>query len=465
MSSCGGVQREVSILIFIYILFALASQLLFWRLPVRQAILATVFSGWLVLPVGHYARIPLDGEFPYWITGIALPSDSMLSKGWVVHSTALTGVLLFDRGILCRFRASAWDLMALAWCMCPLLPWMMHHRLTPSPLVSCAYLLGVWGTLWVLGRIYFQTMQDRLLVLQWTVLMSLIITPFAWIEGIVGPFLYPHIAQIPHPFRDDGVIRYFGYRPLLMFENGNQYGLWMAIGGLCSFLLLCAKQSLVPWRSISNRFDKWIGVVVIGTMLASQAVGAVLLAVGAASCIYLPRWARIRWIMMGVLICLTIGFGIFATGIVPVRKLAEKTSIGRNTIGLFRAVGRGSLPWRVSQDLKALEVIRKNPITGSERWDWFHQLGTRPWGFVMVTLGQYGVIGLALVLILTIGPASTIAWNLPYGKWTHQLQLDWHCVLILVVAASDSLLNSFLFYPAILLSAGLSTIAPKKTTW
>jgi hypothetical protein len=80
----------------------------------------------------------------------------------------------------------------------------------------------------------------------------------------------------------------------------------------------------------------------------------------------------------------------------------------------------------------------------------------------MVTLGQYGVTGLALVLILTIGPASTIAWNLPYGTWTHQLQLDWHCVLILVVAASDSLLNSFLFYPAILLSAGLPSCLPKK---
>ena len=89
----------------VYGAFALGSGLVFrWAQP-PVAILIVVLGGWLLLPVGTYPEVAADVRFPWWISGVALPTDILLSKAWIAPVVALFWALLVDAGRL-QFRRS-----------------------------------------------------------------------------------------------------------------------------------------------------------------------------------------------------------------------------------------------------------------------------------------------------------------------------------------------------------------------
>ena len=77
----------------VYLAFAFAALAVFrWR-PPAEAALAVFLGGWVLLPVGHFPLGSADVEFPYWITGLAVPSDMLLTKAWVAPAAAVLGLL------------------------------------------------------------------------------------------------------------------------------------------------------------------------------------------------------------------------------------------------------------------------------------------------------------------------------------------------------------------------------------
>ena len=67
----------------VFLLFALAAQALFAFVRPATAAWVTFLGGWIILPVGHFPAGSAAAEFPYWISGLALPSDMLLTKAWV----------------------------------------------------------------------------------------------------------------------------------------------------------------------------------------------------------------------------------------------------------------------------------------------------------------------------------------------------------------------------------------------
>ena len=61
----------------------------------------------------------------------------------------------------------------------------------------------------------------------------ILIIPIAVVETYLRPLLYSWVYDL-HPYRFDGQERYFGFRPLAFFENGNQYGIWVAATALAA---------------------------------------------------------------------------------------------------------------------------------------------------------------------------------------------------------------------------------------
>ena len=115
---------------------------------------------------------------------------------------------------------------------------------------------------------------------------------------------------------------------------------------------------------------------------------------------------------------------------------------------MFRAAGRQSLPWRIGQDLKTLPIIQDRLVIGHARWDWFRGAGTRPWGMPLLLLGQFGLVGL-LGLMAALGCA--FYGQLRRAVHDEDVPARLYVVLLLLLTA-DALLNSFLFYPALLLT-------------
>ncbi len=278
-----------------------------------------------------------------------------------------------------------------------------------------------------------------------------VILPIALIEGAVGPTFYECLYG-PRPFNFDGAERYVGFRPLGFFEHGNQYGIWVAATALAAVWLW--KTSVEPrWR---GRFLA-VAVLSLATALASQSVGAiVLLCAGLALSLTIGR-SLTRWAFALFLLLIVLAGAVYLSGKVPLRVLAEETPLGRHVVEAMRSSGRGSFIWRIARDQTALPLISTHPLVGTARWDWWRGSNERPWGLAFLILGQFGLIGFIFAFGAILMPAlrALATPRLAGGFMDSATPL----AVIVLMASADALLNSFLFYPAILMAGSL---APAK---
>jgi hypothetical protein len=423
----------------------------------RPALAAAIvfFGGWVLLPVGHYAPGSAEAVFPFWITGLAVPSDMLLTKAWVAPAAALLGAAIFDGVTLRRFRPGWVDLPIVAWCAWPLVQAALHALVgdaaaRPPGWLSSPYLAGCWGLPWLLGRIYFATPDGQRLLATAMTASALACLPFSLIEGMVGPVLYD-FAYETHPMRLDGIDRYVGFRPLGFFEDGNQFGIWISLSALAAVWLAVALRD--------DRFATWrraAAAVVVAMALAAQSLGALLMLVVGAAFLSTCGFLRPRATAIALLACLAIGGVIYVSGVVPIMRIGRDTAIGRAVVDAFHSVGRGSFTWRISQDQKLLADARENTVIGSAAWDWWRPKGTRPWGLSMLMLGQFGFVGVVLGLGSLLWPALRVAWQAPRASGWRAPALPLMLATVVVMATLDSLLNSFFFFPAIVAAGALA---------
>jgi hypothetical protein len=440
-----------------YLLYFLLALLLFWKLRPATAVFSLVLTGWWLLPVGNYPVLPLGENFPFWIIGLALPSDVSWGKAGVIGVIVVGGACLFDWKRVRQWRFTVWDLPIAGWCLWSIVRAVLPGSDLQTGTFDSLYLLATWGSMWWMGRLYLQTVEERQLFLQSVVLASLLAVPLALYEGIAGPDFYQWVYGQTHPFRFVGDERYLGYRPILFFEDGNQYGLWMTAGALCAVWLVRSRLRPLPFASAKWHYSWSIGVaaVLVFMALVAQSVGAILLGLMVMGVLQLSRWFRPAVMVVSVAALLAAVGAVYLSGAVPIYQIGKETAIGRKAVDVFRSVGRGSFAWRISQDQKLLRVAKDKALIGQGRWDWWREKGTRPWGMPVLVLGQWGIIGLMLCfsawLIGSLRASLTTQVAEPYQI----KQMPWFLALLGMFAALDGLMNSFIFFPALMLSGAL----------
>jgi hypothetical protein len=433
----------------------------FKALPPRSAALLVFFGGWLFAPVGAFPAGSSQAgqvEHPYWILGSALPSDMTMHKAWIVPCAVLFGALLFDRASLRRFRPSWFDAPLLLWCAWPLLQALLFiSEPRPDGALASLYLFGTWGLTWLIGRVYCSGTEGLSALARALALAGLACLPFALAEGLAGAQTYGWFFE-PHPFREDGDERYLGWRPLGFFENGNQYGLWIS---------LCALVAVwVAWsRDATDRRWRVVAGVVLAMALAAQSIGGVALALLGAGLLWLSSRLRARHMVAAALTVAVVISAVYVSGVVPITRIANDTSLGRAAVSAIKSVGRGSFTWRIAQDQRALPLATARPLVGTGQWDWWRPQPSRPWGLAMLVLGQFGLIGVVLSASVLLLPAARIAWQAPRGDPLSTQALPWLLAIVVLLTMLDAVLNSFVFFPAVLIAGALSTIpAPMSRT-
>jgi hypothetical protein len=433
----------------IFAVYATAALLLFRFAAPSQAVAITCFAGWLLLPVGNFPGGSTGTLFPYWITGTAVPSDMLLTKMWLPPVVALAGALWADRHTLVRWRPRWVDVPMVLWCLWPIGQWPFVENPDPQPWIASLYLGAAWGTPWLLGRAYFWSDDGARLLMASMVAGMVVIAPVALIEGVFGPRVYGWFYDL-HPFRFDGAQRYVGFRPLGFFEHGNQYGIWVAATALAAIWL---------WQTPSNSRNRGrlaaIAMLALAIVFMSQSVGAILLlCVGPALSLTIGR-SPTRWVLPLCVLLIASGGAIYLSGRVPLRALAENTTIGRQMVEIIRSSGRGSFTWRIARDQTALPLVAAHPIVGTARWDWWRKNNERPWGLALLILGQFGLIGLLLSFGSLLMPAlRALAIERHSGAWTIDPMAP--LAVIVLMGSADALLNSFFLYPAILVAGALA---------
>ena len=122
---------------------------------------------------------------------------------------------------------------------------------------------------------------------------------------------------------------------------------------------------------------------------------------------------------------------------------------------IVRASGRGSFIWRIAGDQTALNLARQHAIFGAGRWDWWRENGQRPWGLALLLVGQFGMTGLVLAFSSLLLPPLRAIFSRQSQNWRQRTDIP--LAAIVVMAIADALLNSFVFYPALLASGALAT--------
>lgn len=440
----------------LYLSYAVAGSCLY--LFSRQSSIRTAaflyVAGLIFLPVGLYPHPSPVPQFPYWIIGIAWPSNMLVTKAWIVPLVTLGGAILFGRQAYRPIRFTLWDGAMLGWCLWPLAQSLLRTEANPPGWLASLYLIGSWGAPWLIGRMLFGTAEGRKELLRALAILTLCLLPIAIIEGLIGPSFYGWLWHRP-PFEDIGAPRYIGFRPVAFFEDGNQYGIWLACASLAA-LGLVGRDERQPGAFPA----KPVTAILCAMTIAAQSVGAIaLLIVGAALLKFRALRKGMRRAMLPIAAVAMVGAGLYASGILSVEKVGQWGPAHR-VVGLFKDAGRQSLPWRVMQDQKALPLIGATPIAGSGKWDWWFSLRSRPWGFPLLLVGQYGLIGLMLMLAALAGPAVKTFFTT--GDSNRHDRRSLALALVAMMALCDALLNSFIFLPWIAISASLISDDPPR---
>ncbi|MDE2403609.1 MAG: hypothetical protein KGM17_02700 [Sphingomonadales bacterium] len=424
-----------NVILAAFSIYAIATVVAFRLLPPLTAALLSLFAGWLLLPVADFpASLAAPGHFDD-VIGIVLPGSLLFTKALVCPVVVFACLAVTVPERLRRFRPGGLDLAMAAFCLSPLVAWGAGHIPAGSALMQCGYLAGAWGALWMTGRLLLDDEAGRQGLSGAIIASGLALVPIALVEGPGMLNLYSALYG-PHPYQNDGSLRYFGFRPLGFFENGNQYGIWIALTALVAIGRMLARRT---------PRDGTIAAVLVAAALGSQSVGAIILLVlGAAWLVASPHLRRIG--IAAALLLGTIGGAGYLSGKLPIEHWAKGTAPGQFVYNGLRSVGRGSFGWKVKRDQVALPMIQQAALTGYGRWDWWRPLHSRPSGVPLLLVGQFGVLSLLCLALAMFGGAIR---ELIVGRS--------NVLAVTILAAGvDAWLNSFVFYPAILAAAALA---------
>lgn len=422
---------------------------LFRRVPVRIALLINFVGGWAVLPTANYAD---DGiAFPFRIIGASLESNYFITKATILGLTGILGVYLFDRSRFKRFQLTVWDLAMGMWLIAPVLSAIANPGTMREGLIGEAYQLLAWGSPYLIGRLYFTDTESLRIAAKAFVIGGLAYVPFCIFEIFRGPQIYAFLYGY-QPYQWTGANRFIGFRPIVLLENGNQLGIWMATATLIA-IWLWRRKTAVSIVGIPIRF---VAITLFTVTILCQSTGAILLLLALVPFVFVDP----RYLSRTMTVILVMGILAFAAfriaNIVSIHDLVNENSTAHAVSSYLKSIGKDSLGWRLTQDERHIETALFQPILGYGQWDWWQGGFERPWSLWLLVFGMYGAVGLVCLEAVLLIPALRAVWfplarsDIGYTNMRHTLSAA------VLISAIDSLLNASVILPLLIVIGGMA---------
>ena len=429
--------------------------------PGREAALIALIGGWLVLPVAPYPDQVFARPAGYGgsMQALAVPTGIWLNKATMIGLGCLLGVLLFDAGALRRLRFTRLDLPLAVWCVVPTASALANGLPLAEGLAQSRYLALSWGVPYLLGRAYFGDNESLAKFGEGLALAGLAAAPLCLVEIVLGPSLYGRVYG-RQPYQHVGEGRWLGTRPVLLFEDGNQLGMWTAVAAVAAAWL---------WRSgrlrpVARVRGDAAAALLVAVCLACQSHTGVILMLA----VVLPLAAS-RWLSGASRpsYAATAALAVVAATAAPARA-AGSGDLRERVRGAFTGMGKGSFTWRLARYEEFLPKALQRPLLGWGLADWPSTAWTvlvDPVGLSLwfLTFGTYGAAGLLASFALVALPVAEVVKWLPLRAW-----LNPGCAgvtlaaALLAVNAADATLNSVLLLPVLACAGGLNSWALQR---
>jgi len=398
--------------------------ILFVALPTRQAIAVSFIFGWLFLPIGGYD----------------LPGLPAYTKITATSVAVLMGVLIFDSGRLFTWRLHILDLPAVIWCFCPMVT-SVTNGLGVYDGVSNVYLhVMTWGVPYYLGRIYFNNPASLRQLAIWVFIGGLAYVPFCLYEIKMSPQLHKMIyGYHQHTFRMTK--RLGGWRPMVFLQNGIILGTWMSTTAVIGIWL---------WMTGSLKKLWGIPLPVLAsiqaiTMIMCKSINAMGLFTLGVATLFMTKKLRTPIVLLCLASIPPVYMGVRMSGNWSGDGLVNLAEI---IINKERAQ---SLSFRLENENILADKALNRPLFGWGGWSRNRVFSARTGkdisitdGLWIITLGKFGLVGLASMTLMILLPVIVIWRRFPAYRWSEPPTLA--CItglgVVLVLYMIDNLPNA-----------------------
>ncbi|HEX8915188.1 MAG TPA: hypothetical protein VF796_22745, partial [Humisphaera sp.] len=452
--------------------------LAFALLSPRRAVIFGYVAGWLFLPV--YPIVKLNG----------LPD---LTKVTAASFGVLLGIALFDRRALLALRPKWFDLPMLAWCVSPMFTSLYNELGWWDAGSNVVLQAGTWGIPYVAGRIYFKELEAFKELAVGIIVGAVAYLPLMWLEVAISPQLHKivygrHASDFVH------AVRWGGYRPSVFMQTGLALAMYMTTATMAA-VWLYASNTLRSWKGMP--LLPLVAFLFVSSIFCKTMAATAFLFIGLASLFWI-RFAKNGLPLLVLAAIPPTYMYLRAKEIVPTEVIVEKFSHFTNPERLRSLEVRLEAEDKLNR--KSLQVdyvndeelepyvppVPHSPWLGWGRWAPSDMYNRTPWrvyrmwekevdgmtkivvqdaaptdGLWIITMGQYGILGISLLTLTILMPALVMWRRIPLRFWGHPAVAPVASMAILLMLhMSDNLLNGMINPIFMLALGGVSAIGP-----
>lgn len=375
------------------------SLVIFSQLRLRQAVLASLLAGWLLLPQAGFA---LSGLPDY-------------TRSTAVILGVVLGIFFFHSGYLFRLRLRWLDLPIIVFCMCPLASSLSNDL---GFYDGCSAVLTFtidFGIPYFLGRLFFS---DRIGIRDLAtglVLAMLCYTPLILYELRMSPQLHKHLYGYMQ-IKFHMIWRLGWYRPMVFLHHGLELGVLLAGAAITAVRLW--RCHAAKW--IARLPIKVVALTLLAVSLLCRALnGYGVLILGLGALFFASR--------------LTARVVIVSIALIPLFYISGRVMTNWDAAPLVKAVEQideeraVSLQSRISHEISLIEKAMQRPFFGWGGWNRNRSEEimegargkrsiTDSWWIII--FGQRGIVGLLSLGLVLLRPIMQLAKNLPSAGWS-----------------------------------------------
>ena len=412
------------------------SLLLFATLTPRRAAITCIVAGTLFLPV---ADVSLPG-LPDFTPQVAVAGGAML------------GALLFDFARVTSLSPRWFDVPVVILALVPFAT-SLSNGLGAYDGVASAFGSSLrWGVPYVLGRVYFRSLDELRELAVGILIGGLLYVPLCLIEVRMSPQLHTWIYGF-HQHQFAQTRRFGGFRPTVFMSHGLVVSFWMAASTLTGAWLWTSGSVRRLWGIPMGAVT---GALAVTTLLCKSVGAAVLLAIGLLSLGIVRVW-RQRWVLLLLLALPVTYVGVRGFELAPLRQVVEFST---SVVGETPAA---SLNVRLVNEEVLVQHALARKWLGWGGWNRSRpndQPGTVTDGLWVITLSQHGIVGLIAWLGTGLVAPAVLAIRLRPEAWLHASAASGVAIaFVLTLFAIDSLLNAGVIPVYVFALGGLASVA------